>query len=240
VDTSAPWRALEAPAIGEAEHPPDHPPERPKPGGLRLLLAAATGLVVCSLAVVAFAASQPAGQVSVVSSGESGESGESGAVSSAVPKPMLVVEVAGAVAHPGVYSLPQGSRAADVIAAAGGYAPDVDPRQVEAQLNLAAKLQDGQVVRVPRRDEGSAASGAAPAAGSASAGGSAAAGGGLIDLNSATAEQLDTLPGIGPATAAKILASREQQPFASVDDLVTRKVVAAATLAKFRDRVTVG
>ena len=240
MDTSAPWRALEAPAIGEAEHPPDHPPQRPKPGGLRLLLAAATGLVVCSLAVVAFAASQPAGQVSVVSSGESGESGESGAVSSAVPKPMLVVEVAGAVAHPGVYSLPQGSRAADVIAAAGGYAPDVDPRQVEAQLNLAAKLQDGQVVRVPRRDEGSAASGAAPAAGSASAGGSAAAGGGLIDLNSATAEQLDTLPGIGPATAAKILASREQQPFASVDDLVTRKVVAAATLAKFRDRVTVG
>jgi competence protein ComEA len=238
VDTSAPWRALEAPAMGEAEHPPELPPERPKPGGLLLLLAAAAGLVVCSLAVVAFAASQPAGQVSVVSSDAGGESG---AVSSAVPKPMLVVEAAGAVAHPGVYSLPQGSRAADLIAAAGGYAPDVDPRQVEAQLNLAAKLQDGQVVRVPRRDEGSAASGAAPAAGSApAAGASAAAGGGLMDLNSATAEQLDTLPGIGPATAAKILASREQQPFASVDDLVTRKVVAAATLAKFRDRVTVG
>jgi competence protein ComEA len=241
VDTSAPWRALEAPAIGEAEHPTHHPPERPKPGGQRSLLAAATGLVVCSLEVVAFAASQPAGQVSVVSSGASRESGESAAVSSAVPKPMLVVEVAGAVAHPGVYSLPQGSRAADVIAAAGGYAPDVDPRQVEAQLNLAAKLQDGQVVRVPRRDEGSAASGPASAAASAAAAGaSAAAGGGLIDLNSATAEQLDTLPGIGPATAAKILASREQQPFASVDDLVTRKVVAAATLAKFRDRVSVG
>jgi competence protein ComEA len=168
-------------------------------------------------------------------------SGESAVVQSAVPKPMLVVEVAGAVAHPGVYSLPQGSRAADVIAAAGGYAPDVDPRQVEAQLNLAAKLQDGQVVRVPRRDEGSAASGPASAvASAAAAGASAAAGGGLIDLNSATAEQLDTLPGIGPATATKILASREQQPFASVDDLVTRKVVAAATLAKFRDRVTVG
>ena len=238
MDTSAPWRALEAPAIGEAEHPPELPPERPKPGGLRLLLAAATGLVVCSLAVVAFAASQPAGQVSVVSSDASGESA---VVQSAVPKPMLVVEVAGAVAHPGVYSLPQGSRAADVIAAAGGYAPDVDPRQVEAQLNLAAKLQDGQVVRVPRRDEGSAASGPASAvASAAAAGASAAAGGGLIDLNSATAEQLDTLPGIGPATATKILASREQQPFASVDDLVTRKVVAAATLAKFRDRVTVG
>jgi competence protein ComEA len=216
----APWRALEAPETSQAESPP----ERPKPAGLRLLLAAAIVLIVCSLVVVAFAASQPGGQVDVVSSGDRGPE------PSAVPKPMLVVEVAGAVAHPGVYSLPAGSRAADVIAAAGGYSPDVDPRQVEAQLNLAAKLQDGQVVRVPRRDEGAAAS----------AGASAGAVGGLMDLNSATAEQLDTLPGIGPATAAKILASREQQPFGSVDDLVTRKVVSAATLAKFRDRVTVG
>lgn len=227
MDTSAPWRALEAPEIGEAERPP----ERPKPTGFRLLLAAAIGLVVCSLVAVAFATSQQGGQVAVVSSDASGESA---AGSSAVPKPMLVVEVAGTVAHPGVYSLPQGSRAADVIAAAGGYSPDVDPRQVEAQLNLAAKLQDGQVVRVPRRDEAAAsaaAAGAAPSAGAV---------GGLMDLNSATAEQLDTLPGIGPATAAKILASREQQPFRSVDDVVTRKVVSAATLAKFRDRVTVG
>jgi len=220
----APWRALEAPETSQAESPP----ERPKPAGLRLLLAAAIVLIVCSLVVVAFAASQPGGQVDVVSSGDRGPE------PSAVPKPMLVVEVAGAVAHPGVYSLPAGSRAADVIAAAGGYSPDVDPRQVEAQLNLAAKLQDGQVVRVPRRDEGAAASAGA------AAGASEAAVGGLMDLNSATAEQLDTLPGIGPATAAKILASREQQPFGSVDDLVTRKVVSAAPLAKFRDRVTVG
>jgi competence protein ComEA len=207
--------------MGEAVRPP----ERPKPAGLRFLIAAAIGLVVCSLGVVAFAASQPGGQVVVVSSGDSGPE------PSAVPKQMLVVEVAGAVAHPGVYSLPAGSRAADVIAAAGGYSPDVDPRQVEAQVNLAAKLQDGQVVRVPRRDEGASAASAAASAGAV---------GGLMDLNSATAEQLDTLPGVGPATAAKILASRDKQPFGSVDDLVTRKVVSAATLAKFRDRVTVG
>src|ERR1035437_1122940 len=165
MDTNAPWRALEGPGMGEVERPP----ERPKPSGSLLLIAAAIGLVVCSLGVVAFAASQQGGQVEVVSSGDSGLE-----PSSVASKAMLVVEVAGAVAHPGVYSLPQGSRTADVIAAAGGYSPDVDPRQVEAQLNLAAKLQDGQVVRVPRRDDNAAvtspsarATGAAGGAGDA-------------------------------------------------------------------------
>jgi competence protein ComEA len=63
--------------------------------------------------------------------------------------------------------------------------------------------------------------------------------GGPLNLNTASADQLDALPGIGPATAAKIIASRQQLPFAAVDDLVTRKLVSASTLAKFRDQVTV-
>jgi competence protein ComEA len=134
MDMNAPWRALEGPELGQA--PP--PPERPKPAGFLVLLAASIGLVVCSLGVVVFAGSQ-GGQVDVVSSGDSG-AGPSVSPSRA----MLLVDVTGAVAHPGVYSLPLGSRAADAIASAGGYSPDVDPRQVEAQLNLAAKLQDGE------------------------------------------------------------------------------------------------
>jgi competence protein ComEA len=225
MDTNAPWRALEGPETAEAARPP----EKPKPAGFLVALAVAIALVAGSIATVAFAVSQQGGQVEVLSSADNVPEPSAGA-----SKPMLVVEVAGAVTKPGVFSLPQGSRVADAIASAGGYSPDVDPRQVEATLNLAAKVQDGQVVRVPRQAD------AAASVGSGATSSPPGATPGLIDLNSATAEQLDTLPGIGPATAAKILAARAQQPFGSVDDLVTRKVLSAATLAKLRALVTAG
>lgn len=140
----------------------------------------------------------------------------------------LVVDVEGAVLRPGIIELPGGSRVADAIEAAGGYSPQADLAAAAAQVNLAATLRDGQQIVVPLIG--------------ASAGGGAggAASGGLVDLNSASPEELDALPGIGPVTVEKIVAARAEQPFASLDELVTRKVMTAAQLDKVRDLVTLG
>jgi competence protein ComEA len=234
MDTGAPWRAIDVAATAGPEPPPA--PGLARPGKSRLLLAAAAAAVTVSVGAALVVAGQQGGQFQVVSGGGGSSDSPAAAPGSAAAPggsvAMLVVEVAGAVQHPGVYSLPFGSRVADAIKAAGGYSADVDPRQAEVTLNLAARLVDAQLIHVPRRGE----AGIAAASGSAAARASP----GLLDLNTATAQELDALPGIGPVTAQKIIDARAQQPFRKVDDLVTRKIVAASVLAKFRALVTVG
>jgi competence protein ComEA len=113
----------------------------------------------------------------------------------------IVVDVAGAVRRPGLYRLAPGTRIADAVALAGGATRKADI----ALVNLAAPLADGEQVVVPLRGVASAAAGVPTTP---------------VDLNSASAEQLDALPGIGPATAAKIVAFRQEHgPFHAVADL---------------------
>lgn len=226
--TTPPWRVLDAPT-------PDDPPGRaavaaPPPGDrwrdpTVLRVVGLVGLVaVIAVATFVLAASSGSDTVVAVDVVESAAPG-----GSTVGGGEIVVEVAGAVARPGVVRLPGGSRVADVIAAAGGYGPRVDTAAVAATLHLASVLSDGDRVVVPSRDDPVAA---ATAAGSADPG--------RIDLNTATIEQLDTLPGIGPVTAEKIIAAREEAPFASVDDLRSRGVLGEKTFERIRDLVSAG
>lgn len=159
--------------------------------------------------------------------------------------PPLVVHVVGAVRRPGVYRLPPGSRTEDAVAAAGGELPDA----VLAALNLARPLTDGEQVLVPTEDEvaagttGAGAAGGARGAGRAGAQGGAAAhpgGGSLVDLNTADVSALDTLPGVGPSTAEKIIADREANgPFESVDDLGRVSGIGPKKLEQLRELVCV-
>lgn len=145
---------------------------------------------------------------------------------------LLVVHVAGAVKSPGVYRLTAGSRVIDAVEAAGGVAADSNSDAV----NLAAALTDGERVYVPRVGE------VAPVVASGSAGGAGAGTtpSGPVNLNSATADDLDTLPGVGPATAAAILTYRDQHgPFASVDDLGEVRGIGPAKLDALRGLVTI-
>ena len=129
-----------------------------------------------------------------------------GAGVTGLPSSRVVVDVVGAVRRPGLYRLAQGSRIADALTRAGGATAKADL----AQVNLAAPLADGEQVVVPRR--GVAAAGA----GSGSAGAAAAP----VQLSTATLEQLDSLPGVGPVTAQKILDYRQKHgAFQSVDEL---------------------
>jgi len=243
-ESAAPWRALEDPAPGvggEASAAEPSARSRPPAWVIAALVAAAI------LILVAFwlAASNGRGMVGVegasaVVDGVADGPSPAAPGASTGARGVLVVDVQGAVARPGVIHLPTGSRVGDAIAAAGGFGPRVAADRVGRELNLAALLRDGDQVVVPSRDDGGAAAGSGGGGSGGSSGPSGAkAGSGPIDLNRATASELDALPGIGPVTANKIIAAREERPFASVDDLRSRKVLGAATFDKIKDLVVV-
>jgi len=160
-------------------------------------------------------------------------------IAEATPRPsptpaLLVIHVAGAVLRPGVYALDEHSRVNDAIEAAGGLAPNAD----EAALNLAAPLHDGQRISIPALGEP-----LPPDAPSAAAAPPASPSGGaksLVNLNTASAAELDALPGIGAVLAQRIIDDRQANgPYASVDDLARVRGIGPVLLEDLRPLVTV-
>ena len=159
-----------------------------------------------------------------------------GATVASTPPVTVTVHVAGQVANPGVYALPAGGRVADAVIAAGGTATEADVEQ----LNLAARLSDGERIYVPKKGEAAppVAVAPAPAAGGGSKPGGAPAG--PVDLNTATAEQLEALPGVGPATSKAILAYRASHGrFRSVTELLEVPGIGPTKLEALRPLVKV-
>lgn len=148
----------------------------------------------------------------------------------------VVIHLVGRVRHPGVVSLPAGSRLAQAVAAAGGLLPGT----AVTGVNLARRLVDGEQVAIGVTATTADGSGAAGGGSGVTSGAGGPATAEVVDLNQATAEQLDSLPRVGPATAAKIIEYRSRHgPFRSVEQLLDVPGIGEATLANLRDRVRV-
>ena len=158
------------------------------------------------------AATQPA-----ASSGDDGTSQDGG----------LTVYVTGAVNQPGVVTVATGARVADAVNACGGLSPEADGEAI----NMAQAVKDGQQIRVP-----------AKGATTAKTGGSASSAdmGGLVNINTADEKALDTLPGVGPATAQKIIEYRENEgAFQSPEDIMKVRGIGKAKYEKMKDKITI-
>ena len=248
-ESAAPWRALE----DVAPHTANGVPGPAASAGSAGAIGAHGTWIVAALVAAALAAGgalwlvASSGRGTVVVEGGGPVPGRSdragsivkGSAVSASPA-NLVVDVQGAVARPGIVHLAAGARVADAITAAGGYGPRVAADRLGRTLNLAALVKDGDQVIVPSRDDGTAlASSGATGAGGTRTSAAPSAAHGPIDLNHATIAELDSLPGIGPVTAAKIVAARDERAFGSIDDLRSRKILGAATFDKVKALVVV-
>lgn len=228
----------------------------------KMLVAAVVGLVVLGVVVVGMplagssgvvlerggaASAAERGQTGASDSATAGSANESavtsgGDMSAQAPDATVVVHVDGAVANPGVYSLAgEAPRVNDAVVAAGGLAQDADT----SVINLAATVADGAKVHVPSVGEAAQSDAAAQSSGldggvagdGASASASAS---GLVNINTATAEELDTLPGVGPSTAAAIIEDREANgPFSSPEDLMRVSGIGEKKYAKLQGSICV-
>ena len=240
---------------------PEDPVRRPRRLAIAPRAAVVAGSVLLVLAVVlalraVLTSTAAGGESAPVAAGTTAAARPSAAVSTAGPRAgpatapggpsagagSVVVHVTGAVIRPGVVTLGEGSRVNDAIGAAGGVSPDADTQQ----LNLARVLTDGEQIRVPRIGEvlpdPAPQPGAAVTPGTGTAPGKPAAGSasGMVNINTASASELEKLPGIGPALAQRIVEYRDSHgPFASVDALTDVPGIGKAKLEALREQATV-
>lgn len=201
------------------------------------------GVIVVAVAVlvcigIGYVQATSAGQLSINHASEQHEASDIGSAETtsegtedqtAAEPPLICVHVSGAVASPGVCYLPEGSRAADAVEAAGGFAEGA----AEDSLNLARILADGEQLIVARTDELAATNPSPGAAAPAPANAK-------ININTATSEELQELDGVGEATAEKIIKEREENgPFATVEDIMRVPGIGEKKFEAMRDDITV-
>ena len=148
----------------------------------------------------------------------------------------LTVYVTGAVNQPGVVTVASGGRVADAVNACGGLSPEADGDAI----NMAQAVKDGQQIRVPMKGAEKAAKDGTASKSAGGANGAAAADDGVVNINTADEKALDTLPGVGPATAQKIIEYRETEgAFQSPEDIMKVRGIGKAKYEKMKDKITI-
>lgn len=140
---------------------------------------------------------------------------------------LITIDIGGAVNKPGVYELPTGSRIIDAVKISGGFSDKADQKFIDKNINKAQKLSDGIKIYFPSLDEQQIASVTiVPTTGSS----------GIVNINSASKQDLVNLSEIGEVTADKIIAAR---PFANLDELVSKKCISQSQLDKIKDKISI-
>ena len=209
-------------------------------GAMLVVIAMASGLAMASFGDrsgnVSFERVEDSGSSVEPGSGNLSDNASDGSSSKATAETEVYVDVDGAVASPGVYRLKVGSRVSQAIDAAGGLTAEADV----TGLNRASKVTDGQKIYVPTVGEQQTALAAGGAEGGTAAVSGAGASSGLVNINTASAVELQTLSGIGPSMAQSIIDERTQNgAFASVDDLMRVSGIGEKKLAKIKDCICV-
>lgn len=187
-----------------------------------LLCVLLLGCVLTSIAAEYFTNEEPVPVISAQTQAKSKEQ-------------LITVYVSGAVARPGLYELPAGIRAQEAVEAAGGFTEAANQEKV----NLAKKLKDGSQVNVPAlKGSKKAITGTNASAGKANIG-SQQKQAGLVNINTASITELDSLPGVGEVTAQRIVEYRQQHPFTRIEDIMQVKGIGEAKFNKMKDRLTV-